>query len=105
MTDLGELTNHLFHSLLRRILAPVINPISGPERTYIDRIHDCICGGWIANGYNTNFGSHPNRIQMPRIFCSNVGSSATISSFGIFDAPCNNSGCINTSGPITVTFP
>ena len=58
-----------------------------------------------SNGYHTNYGSYPNRIQMTRIFCSNAGSSATISSFGIYDASCNSSGCINTSGPITVTFP
>jgi hypothetical protein len=58
-----------------------------------------------SNGHNTLYGSYPNRIQMSRIFCSNVGRSATISSFGIYEASCNNSGCVNTSGPITVTFP
>ena len=58
-----------------------------------------------SNGYYTNFVRYPNRIQMTRIFCSNVASSATISSFGIYDASCNGSGCMNTSGPLTVTFP
>jgi hypothetical protein len=57
----------------------------------------------MSNGYHTNYGNYPNKVQIANILCSN-GGRATLSSSGMYNASCNSSGC-TTSDLITVTFP
>lgn len=58
----------------------------------------------LSNQYYNAASVYPTRIQITQLYCSGAGP-AILSDAGMYTASCSASGCISTSGAITVTFP